>query len=199
MTEQRFDPKSLPVWRRWLLAVQTEFVGVHPRLHAYNVVSRMLPAHAAGDVRAALFRRAGFSVGSGTRIEGSLNVTGPRGLRERLVVGKDCVIADGCVFELTGELTLGDRVTLEPGVMLLTSTHELDAAYHRAGKLVTNPVSIGNGALLRARVVVLPGVKIGEGAIVEAGAVVNKDVPPNTRAGGIPAVNLGPLANGNAG
>jgi acetyltransferase-like isoleucine patch superfamily enzyme len=34
---------------------------------------------------------------------------------------------------------------------------------------------------------VLPGVEIGHGAIVAAGAVVTKDVPPDTLVGGTPA------------
>jgi len=74
--------------------------------------------------------------------------------------------------------------------MVLTSTHELDLPEHRAGKIVTTPVSIGEGAWLRARSVILPGVKVGAGAVVEAGAVVNKDVEPNSRVSGIPAAKL---------
>ena len=80
--------------------------------------------------------------------------------------------------------------------MILTSTHELDFPQHRAGKIVMKPVSIGDGAWLRARSIVLPGVKIGAGAVVEAGAVVNRDVPENTRVGGMPAVKLEVLEAG---
>jgi maltose O-acetyltransferase len=56
--------------------------------------------------------------------------------------------------------------------------------------LILNPVVIQEGAWLRARCIILPGVTIGAGAVVEAGAVVNKDVPANTRVGGVPAVKL---------
>jgi acetyltransferase-like isoleucine patch superfamily enzyme len=59
-------------------------------------------------------------------------------------------------------------------------------------------VVVRRGAWLRARSIVLPGVTVGEGAIVEAGAVVNKDVAPHTRVGGIPAVQLEVLGGASA-
>ena len=39
----------------------------------------------------------------------------------------------------------------------------------------------------------LPGITIGDGAIVAAGAVVTKDVAPNTVVAGVPARLLRPL------
>ncbi len=190
MSEGRFEPKDQPAWRRWLLALDTEFVGIHPRLHAFNVAAGLLPRSGSGELRARLFRLAGFHVGQRTRIEGAPKISGPRGLGSRLVIGADCAIAPNCLFELSELLTIGDRVTLEPGVMILTSTHELDHAAHRAGPLIATPVTVGNGVWLRARSIILPGVKIGDGAVVEAGAVVNKDVAPNARVGGVPATAL---------
>lgn len=189
MTE-RFDPKALSFWRRALIALDTQVVGVHPRLHAYNLATSLLPRHTNGLLRANLLRRLGFTVGAGTEIRGPLKISGPRGILARLQIGRDCCIDAECMLEISENLRLGDRVTLEPGVMILTSTHELDFPQHRAGKIVTNPVSVGDGAWLRARSIILPGVKIGAGAIVEAGAVVNKDVGENTRVGGVPAVKL---------
>jgi maltose O-acetyltransferase len=190
MTEQRVEPKNLPLWQRAWSALQTEIIGIHPRLHAYNLASTLLPPRAPGELRARLLRLAGFRVGTRTTINGALKITGTRSMLVRLSIGDDCWLGADAIFDLSESITLGDRVTIEPGVMLLTSTHELDFPQHRAGKLILNPVTIGSGAWLRARSIVLPGVKIGEGAVVEAGAVVNKDVAPNTRVGGIPALKL---------
>jgi maltose O-acetyltransferase len=149
-----------------------------------------LPVAAAGHLRARLLRLARFSVGRGTRVVGPLDITGPRGLLPRLIIGEDCSIASNCMFDLSEQLTIGDRVTIEPGVMILTSTHELDFPNHRAGPLIKSPVTIGSGVWLRARSIVLPGVKVGDGAVVEAGSVVNKDVVANARVGGSPATVL---------
>lgn len=190
MTEPRFEPKDLPAWQRALVALRNEFVGIHPRLHVYNLTSGLLLPRASGEFRAQLMRLCGFKLGAGTRVSGPLKISGPRGLLGRLKIGADCEIGADCVLELSDQLTIGDNVSLEPGVMILTSTHELDFPAHRAGKLLLDPVTIGDGAWLRARCIILPGVTIGAGAVVEAGAVVNKSVEPNTRVGGIPAVKL---------
>jgi maltose O-acetyltransferase len=190
MSSARIEPKDLPAWRRALIALQTEVVGIHPRLHAYNFAAGLLPPRTSGELRAKLLRLTGVSLGTGAQINGPLKISGPGRLMQRLKIGQDSHVGADCVLDLSAQLEIGDRVTIEPGVMILTSTHELDFPKHRAGKVITGPVSIGAGAWLRARSVVLPGVTIGAGAVVEAGAVVNKDVEPNTRVGGIPAAKL---------
>jgi maltose O-acetyltransferase len=195
MSNARVEPKDLPIWRRALTAAHAEVVGIHPRLHAYNLAASLLPTRHSAELRAKLLRLTGAVIGEGTKIHGPIKITGPGDLMKRLQVGEDCNVGAECVLDLSAELSIGDRVTLEPGVMILTSTHELDFPQHRAGKVLLNPVSVGVGAWLRARAVVLPGVKIGAGAVVEVGAVVNKDVEPNARVGGIPAAKLETLGS----
>jgi acetyltransferase-like isoleucine patch superfamily enzyme len=46
---------------------------------------------------------------------------------------------------------------------------------------------IGKNVWIGSNATILPGVTIGDGSIVAAGAVVTKDVPPNTVVGGVPA------------
>jgi maltose O-acetyltransferase len=175
-------------WRKaWQLFVE-DTSGLHPRLIALNFVAGLLPAHRAPLTRARLFGLAGFRVGEGTGIAESPKISGDRRLFERLEIGRDCRIESGCVFDVAERITICDRATVGPGVMLLTSTHEIDIREHRAGMTLLLPVKIGAGAWIGARAVILPGVTVGEGAIVEAGAVVNKSVAPNTRVGGMPAV-----------
>jgi acetyltransferase-like isoleucine patch superfamily enzyme len=193
VSETRVEPKDLPLWRRALTALTTEVVGIHPRLHLYNILAALLPLRASGALRAHLLAKVGFEIGQGTRVNGPLKLSGPRGLLSRLIIGRDCTIEADCVLDLSDTLSIGDRVTIEPGVMILTSTHELDFPKHRAGKVIVNPVTVGPGAWLRARSVILPGVTVGAGAVVEVGSVVNKNVEANTRVGGVPAVNLGVL------
>jgi len=154
---------------------------------ALHLALRFLPKYRAQDARAELFRLAGFRIGAGTRLASTPKINGRRTLFSNLVVGSDCTIEADCVLDLEERITLGDRVTLGPGVMILTSTHELDIREHRAGPVVRARVTVGDGAWLGPRCIILSGVTIGAGAIVEPGAVVNKDIAPQTRVGGVPA------------
>ena len=49
------------------------------------------------------------------------------------------------------------------------------------------PVRIGKNVWIGSHATLLPGVTVGDNAIVAAGAVVTKDVAPNTVVGGVPA------------
>ena len=188
-------PSKSSTWKRAFEVLRSEVGAIHPRLHALNMGVKLLPRRSSGGVRARLMALAGFQMGQGTTVEGTPKISGGAGLFERLCVGANCSIDVDCVLDLDEKITIGDGVTVGPGVMILTSTHELASAQHRAGPVTRAPVNIGDGAWLRARSIILPGVTIGAGAIVEAGAVVNKDVAPHTRVGGIPAVQLEALGD----
>ena len=50
----------------------------------------------------------------------------------------------------------------------------------------TGPVVIGANVTIGANCTILPGVIIGDGATISAMSLVNKDVPPKARVGGVP-------------
>jgi maltose O-acetyltransferase len=169
-------------------ALVSEFGELRPRLSTLSLLSRLLPPQVGNHVRANLLRQMGFAVGEGTIVEGTPHIVGGGpGYATHLVIGRDCFIEVGCHFDTGDRITLGDRVTLGHQVLILTTSHELGPRQHRAGPLTFGPVTIRDGAWIGPRSIILPGVTIGEGAIVSPGALVNKDVEPNTRVAGIPA------------
>jgi maltose O-acetyltransferase len=182
---------------RLFRVMKDETQSLRPRLNAINLVTRLLPVQVGNKLRAALLRSVGFAIGEGTLVRGAPNIGGSiaETLKVNLAIGRDCVIEADCTFDLGGPIRIGDRVTLGHQVMILTTSHELGPREHRAGPVINGPVTIENGAWLGPRCIALPGVTIGEGAIVAPGSVVNKDVEPHTRVGGVPARKLEALAS----
>jgi len=134
------------------------------------MAASLLPRRNAAQARARLFSLAGFQVGPGTRLHSSPRISGGVALFNNLIIGKDCSIDEDCVFDLEECITIGDRVSIGPGTMILTSTHELGKREHRAGPITKSPVRVDDGALLGARSIILPGVTVGAGAVVNPGA-----------------------------
>lgn len=164
-----------------------ELAAFQTRRLILTILTFFLPKYVANRWRATVFRLVGFDIGKGTLIGGMPVVTGSGALQKRLVIGEQNWINFGCVFDIEGQITIGDRVDMGQEVLILTTTHEIDTRHRRAGAKNIQPVIIESGVWLGARCVVLPGVTIGEGAIIASGAVVTKDVPPNTIVGGVPA------------
>ncbi len=100
-------------------------------------------------------------------------------------LGKQVFLNSGCRFQDQGGITIGDGCFLGHMVVIATLNHVEDPA-HRAD-LFPKPVRLGNRVWVGANATILPGVTIGDGAIVAAGAVVTRDVPPNTVVAGVPA------------
>ena len=132
-------------------------------------------------VRRALLRTVGIRIGHSGVAPGCF-VGSPR-----LFIGHRSFVNVAVFFDGSGNISVGDRVHIAMGAMLLTSSHELGESAQRAGTLTASDVTIGNGAWIGARAIVMPGVTVGDGAIVAAGSVVTKSCEPNTLYAGIPA------------
>ena len=97
----------------------------------------------------------------------------------------------------TDPLYIGDYVCIGAEAVILmggNNTHRADwfSLYPFADNIAASyqakgPTTIGDGAWIGMRAMLMPGVTIGEGAIIAAGAVVTRDVAPYTVVGGNPA------------
>lgn len=106
-------------------------------------------------------------------------------------IGREVYIADGLIIveELAGreQLTIGDRVSIAPRVMLVLSSHPNASRIRPFAPTARGDITIEADAWIGACAVILPGVTIGRGAVVGAGSVVTSDVPPLTIVAGQPA------------
>ena len=104
---------------------------------------------------------------------------------KNIAVGKNVFINSGCKFQDQGGIVIDDGALIGHNVVLATLNHSL--AVRDRQDLIPGPIRIGKNAWIGSNVTILPGVTGGDGAVVAAGAVVTKDVPAYTVAGGVPA------------
>lgn len=153
-------------------------------------LARLLPRWRFGRMRSGLYRRAGFQIGPRTFIMDGVDVRGAGSQwQRRLSIGKGCLLTTDIRIVLDGKCRIGDRVTISPGATLHTGTHEIGPPSRRCHPdPIGKDIEIGDGAWICMNALILPGVRVGNGAVVAAGAVVTRDVPPNTLVAGNPAV-----------
>ncbi|MCM2397914.1 acyltransferase [Rhizobium sp. S95] len=58
---------------------------------------------------------------------------------------------------------------------------------HDMTRAIKTDTRIGKNCFIGARSIILPGVTIGDNCVIGSGAVVTKDIPPNSAAAGNPA------------
>lgn len=136
----------------------------------------------------------------------------PRGGEIRL--GENCLVAEGAFIqgnvELgdncsvqaytiivgpsnrgddSGKVKIGDGVRIASHGMLIAANHVFDDPTRpiREQGLQKMPITINSDVWIGGRVNITAGVTIGSGSVIAAGAVVTKEVPPMSIAGGIPA------------
>jgi len=112
------------------------------------------------------------------------------GNEDRLLIAQTAVINNATFNTISGTIKIEEYVFFGLNVTVLTGTHD----YNKFGRerQITVPaferdVIIKEGAWLASNVTVIGPCIIGEHSVVAAGSLVNKDVPPYTIVGGIPA------------
>lgn len=114
-------------------------------------------------------------------------------IRDQVEIGDGCVIMMGAMINIgsaIGEGTMIDMNATLGGRATVGKNCHIGAGAVLAGVIEppsAQPVVIEDGVVVGANAVILEGVRVGEGAVVAAGAIVTKDVPPNTVVAGTPA------------
>jgi acetyltransferase-like isoleucine patch superfamily enzyme len=118
-------------------------------------------------------------------------------VREDTTIGDDVLVGTNVVID--GRTTIGSNVSMQSGVYVPRNTVVGDDVFLGPYAVLTNdpyPLreevenvgpTIEPGASVGANATLLPDVTVGADAFVAAGAVVTRDVPPNTLAVGAPA------------
>jgi len=101
-------------------------------------------------------------------------------------VGRNVFVNQNCTFYDLGGLDIADDVMIGPNVSIITASHPVPPSQRRA-YVAGKPIVIEKNVWIATGAIIIGGVTVGENSVVAAGAVVTRDVPPNTLVGGNPA------------
>lgn len=123
------------------------------------------------------------AVGEESYIEPSFHCT----YGKNTFLGKNVYLNFSCVIIDNNFVRIGNNTMLGPAVQIYTAEHPLEAEPRIQLLETAKEVNIGMNVWIAGGVIILPGVTIGDNAVVGAGAVVTRDVEPNTVVVGNPA------------
>jgi maltose O-acetyltransferase len=152
-----------------------------------QVAAAPLPQLSFNRTRTALLRAGGLKIGRGSQIMGPVVITGEGLWSELFEIGEHTYVTGPLRVDLAERVTIGDSVNIGHSVTLLTVDHEIGPSDRRCGFRESGPIVIQRGVWIAANATILPGVTVGEASVVAAGALVTRDVPPNTLVAGVPA------------
>ncbi len=148
-----------------------------------------IPLH---HLRRFFYRLAGMQIGEGSTIHTYARFYQPQGIK----IGNDSLIGDHVFLDGRAPLTIGNHVDIASQVLIYNSEHNIqEADFAGAGKVIEEPVVIGDYVFVGPRAIILPGVHVGRGAVIGAGAVVTKDIEDFAVVGGVPAVKISERKN----
>ncbi|RYG00936.1 MAG: sugar O-acetyltransferase [Chitinophagaceae bacterium] len=102
-----------------------------------------------------------------------------------LKLGNNVFINFNCTFLTLGGISIGNNVLIGPGVTMSSESHPLNPGERHS--LVPGRIVVSDNVWIGAGALILQGITIGKNSVVAAGAIVTKDVPPNTVVAGVPA------------
>lgn len=154
-------------------------VFLYKRHETKNKYNRVLPL---GDYISDRWEKAKFlGFGQGSSIYDNVIVFGP------VCVGENTWIGANVILDGSGGLTIGSYCSISAGVQIYSHDSVQWAISGGQKEYEYAKTVIGDHCYIGPNVVIQKGVTIGEGSIIGANSFVNKDIPPYSKAYGIPA------------
>lgn len=153
--------------------------------HLINLILWGLPPSRWFELRRTCLNFAKVYIGKGSSFCGRGWIYG----RGSLQIGSNTWLSPGVIFHthLDAPIVIGSNCDIGSAVEFIPGSHCIGNSSRRAGTGIARPIIIGNGTWIGAKSIILGGVSIGDGCIVASGAVVIRDVAPNTLVAGVPA------------
>jgi acetyltransferase-like isoleucine patch superfamily enzyme len=168
------------------------FLGKRTCVKHYNLISVGRTLFIGDNVVINALSKNGIQFGDNVSIHRNTIIDctgGIRSIGEGLIIGNNVGISPNCFIQVRGEVKIGNNVLFGPGVSVFSETHNFDNTekfINEQGE-TRKGVFIEDGVWVGANATILDGVTIGHDSIIAAKSLVNKDVPPFSIVGGIPA------------
>ena len=151
-----------------------------------NILLKVAPS----KVTVEILKQFGAKIGKDVRIQAPLiihNADQIKPIYQNLTIGNQCYIGRDCIFDLMGKVEIRSRSTLSHRVVLNTHTDSGRSPLKKeALKTSYGNIRIGEGSYIGTGVTVLENVVIGKKTIIGAFSLVNKSIPANQKAFGVP-------------
>ncbi|TDX01774.1 acyltransferase [Dinghuibacter silviterrae] len=155
------------------------------RIYLYNSFISKIPIH---FIRLPLVR-CYVILGKGSNVLPNVKILNRKFKRDFIQIGDHSVVNPSCLLDgREARIIIGNNVDIARGSWIFTLEHDPQSNLFssRSGDVV-----IEDYVWIASRVTILPGVRIGRGSVIASGAVVTKDIPPMSIAGGVPAKVIG--------
>ena len=139
-----------------------------------------LSPHTFNNFRQWLLRLFGAKIGIGVIIRPTARFTYPW----KVEIGDYSWIGDDVVFYSLEQIRIGCHCVISQECYLCTGSHDIqDLAF----RLMTSPITIGNGVWIATDCFIAPGVQIGANAVIGARSSVFSNIPAQQVCWGTPA------------
>ena len=135
--------------------------------------------------------RSFFGTGKHLFVEYGVDISRQHYLDGRISIGDNVKICKGCLIDYSGEVIIGDNVTISERSNILSHKHDIKGLQKRTEeKAIPQKTVIKDHVWVGADTIILPGIVVGEFAVVGAGSVVTHDVEPYDIVAGNPAKSI---------
>lgn len=158
------------------------FAGIKSNFIYYVLLPIIMRFHSR-HIRKWFLKCLGLKIGRNTLISRKVSFRNCSNIE----IGEGCVVNPNVLLDGRGaKIIIGNNVDIAQEANIWTLEH--DSHTHES---IAKDVYIEDYAWIGNRTIILPGATIGKDSICAAGAVVTKDVPPNSIVGGVPAKVIG--------
>jgi acetyltransferase-like isoleucine patch superfamily enzyme len=127
-----------------------------------------------------------YDIGERVRIMEGVVFSRKHAIEGKLTIGQDVLLGRNVYIDYTGPVTVGDRVELSGGAMIISHSH--DVLDKQSKKIELAPLHIADDAWICVNALIMPGVGyVGKKSVVSPGSVVYKRVPDYAIVRGNPA------------